>query len=67
MLVKAKQKNRALLILKLKKHKTDEADNIDKQLYSVHEMIDNIEWASVNMKVVFLSYYFSTDCGFYLL
>ena len=58
MLVKAKQKNRALLVLKLKKHKTDEADNIDKQLFSVHEMIDNIEWASTNMKVLFHYHYF---------
>lgn len=50
-LIKAKQKTRALLALKLKKHKENEAENIDKQLYSVLEMIDNIEWESANMKV----------------
>ena len=37
--------------MKLKKHKENEADNIDKQLFSVLQMIDNIEWESANMKV----------------
>ena len=49
--VQAKQKSRALLVLKLKKHKINEADNIDKQLFSVYEMIDTIEWESINIKV----------------
>ncbi len=48
--VKNNQKNRALLLLKLRKYKTNELDNIDSQLLSVFKMIDDIEWESSNIE-----------------
>ena len=38
-LIAKKQKQRALMVLKLKKHKTEEADKIDGQLFNVLQMI----------------------------
>lgn len=51
-LIKEQKKERALLVLKLKKHKEKEVVNIDGQLISVLEMIDNIEWESTNLEVM---------------
>eukprot|EP01040_Poterioochromonas_malhamensis_P012700 gene12700-13909_t len=50
--IRQQQKDRALLILKLKRMKEQEVDKIDKQLLSVMEMIDNIEWEYTNLKVL---------------
>ena len=38
-LIAKKQKQRALMVLKLKKYKTEEADKIDGQLFNVLQMI----------------------------
>ncbi len=43
---------RALLLLKLKKHKEAEADKLDGQLLEVFRMIDDIEWGSINIRVL---------------
>ena len=51
-LVQNQQKNRALLVLKLKKYKENELNEIDSQLISVFKMIEDIEWESANMKVL---------------
>jgi DNA-binding FrmR family transcriptional regulator len=51
-LIKEQKKERALLVLKLKKHKEKEVVNIDGQLISVMEMIDTIEWEAANMEVM---------------
>lgn len=51
-LIREQKKERALLVLKLKKHKEKEVNNIDGQLISILEMIDNIEWESANMEVM---------------
>lgn len=50
-LVKMNQKDRALLVLKLKKHKETAVDSIEKQLLQVFELIDTIEWESTNIQV----------------
>ncbi len=50
-LIKQNQKNRALLVLKLKRHKEKDSDNLDNQLLSVFRMIEDIEWESTNIKV----------------
>ena len=52
----AKQEKRALLLLKFKKHKENEAESIDNQLLSVFKMIEDIEWESTNIKVCVLFY-----------
>jgi uncharacterized NAD-dependent epimerase/dehydratase family protein len=50
--IRDKRRDRALLLLKLKKMKENEVDNIDKQLITVMEMIDNIEWESINIQAL---------------
>ena len=50
-LVKINQKDRALLVLKLKKHKEKTVDSIENQLLQVFELIDTIEWESTNIQV----------------
>lgn len=51
-LIKLKHKDRALLVLKLKRFKEKEVSNADGQLLTVLEMIDNVEWESSNMEVL---------------
>ena len=51
-LVKNQQKDRALLVLKLKRFREKEVNNIDAQLLSVLEMIENVEWEYSNMEVM---------------
>lgn len=51
-LIREQKRERALLVLKLKRHKEKEVNNIDGQLMSVLEMIDNIEWESANLEVL---------------
>lgn len=50
--IRDKRRDRALLLLKLKKMKENEVENIDKQLLTVMEMIDNIEWESINIQAL---------------
>lgn len=51
-LAKSNHDKRALLVLKLRKHKIAAADNIDSQLISVFQMIEDIEWESTNIQVM---------------
>lgn len=51
-LVQMRQKQRALLLLKLRKYKEKELDNVDNQLLNVFKMIEDIEWESANMEVL---------------
>mmetsp|Transcript_6218 Transcript_6218/g.5558 ORF Transcript_6218/g.5558 Transcript_6218/m.5558 type:complete len:222 (-) Transcript_6218:532-1197(-) len=46
------QKNRAVLVLKLKKHKQATAERIDNQLLTVLKQIEDVEWATVNVEVI---------------
>lgn len=47
-----KQRDRALLLIKLKRFKENEAAKIDGELLTVMEMIDNVEWAAINVKAM---------------
>lgn len=60
-LVKVNQKERALLVLKLKKHKETAVDGLEKQLLQVFELIDTIEWESTNIQVRTLSFSLSAN------
>lgn len=51
-LYKQKLTDRALLVIKLKKFKEKELNNVDSQLISVLEMIENVEWESANLEVL---------------
>lgn len=51
-LIKLKQRDRALLVLKLKKFKEKEVKNADGQLIQVLELIETVEWAAYNMEVM---------------
>ena len=51
LLIVQKQKDRALLLLKLKRMKEKEVDKADKELLTVLETIDKVEWESINMDV----------------
>mmetsp|Transcript_12438 Transcript_12438/g.18818 ORF Transcript_12438/g.18818 Transcript_12438/m.18818 type:complete len:230 (+) Transcript_12438:67-756(+) len=46
------KKDRALLALKLRKHKIKEADSIDAKLLNVMSMIEEIEWESHNIEAL---------------
>ncbi|CAM9929985.1 unnamed protein product, partial [Choristocarpus tenellus] len=50
-LVKEGQKDKALLLLKIKKFKQEQASKADGQLLSVMQMMENIEWGSQQLKV----------------
>jgi charged multivesicular body protein 6 len=50
--IRIKQKDRALMVLKLKKVREKELNGIDGQLISVLEMIQNVEWAAANLEVM---------------
>lgn len=45
-------KNRALLVLKLKRFKEKELDGIDAKLMTVQSQIDDVEWASINVSIL---------------
>jgi charged multivesicular body protein 6 len=51
-LIRQEQKNRALLVLKLRRFKDSEADKVDAELMTVLEMIENVEWEHANMEVL---------------
>lgn len=51
-LIALKQKNRALLLLKLKKVKENELEKLDVKLLNVYSMIQSVEWASINTSVI---------------
>ncbi|CAM9584370.1 unnamed protein product [Discosporangium mesarthrocarpum] len=50
-LVKEGRKDKALLLLKIKKFKQEQANKADGQLLGVMQMMDNIEWGSQQLKV----------------
>ena len=51
-LVRENKKSRALLLLQLKKFKTQELNKIDDQLLSVLKMIEDIEWESIHVQAM---------------
>ena len=51
-LIALKQKNRALLLLKMKKVKENELEQLDAKLLNVYSMIQSVEWASINVTVL---------------
>ena len=51
-LIAARQKTRALLVLKLKRHKEKELEKLEGQLLNVYAMIQDVEWASINQSVL---------------
>lgn len=51
-MIRQEQKNRALLVLKLRRFKDAEADKVDAELMTVLEMIENVEWEHANMEVL---------------
>ena len=51
-LIKLQQRDRALLVLKLKRYREKAASECDGQLMTVLEMINNVEWESSNMDVL---------------
>jgi charged multivesicular body protein 6 len=51
-MLRENKKQRALLVLKVRKYKDDQLVRIDGELLQVHEMISNIEWAAINVQAV---------------
>lgn len=51
-LISLRQKNRALLVLKLKKYKEKEVEKLDGKLVNIYTMIQDVEWASINLSVL---------------
>jgi len=51
-LVSRKQDARALTLLKLRSFKTKEADKVEAKLFTVLNMIENVEWESQNIEVL---------------
>lgn len=51
-LVQKQLKTRALLVLKLKKHKEKAVESVEAQLFSVLQMAEDLEWESTNMEVL---------------
>lgn len=50
--INKQQKDRALIILKLRRLRENEVNKIDSELMSILEMINNIEWEYANMEVI---------------
>lgn len=50
-MVKGGRKDRALLLLKVKKLKQDQADKASSQLLTVHQLMETIDWESQQLKV----------------
>ena len=51
-LIVLRLKNRALLVLKLRKFKQRELDGIDAKLLSIQSQIDDVEWATINLSIL---------------
>ena len=51
-LIALKLKNRALLVLKLKRFKQKELDGIEAKLATVQTQIRDVEWASINVAIL---------------
>ena len=51
-LIALRLKNRALLVLKLRKFKQKELDGIDSKLLSIQSQIRDVEWASINVSIL---------------
>ena len=51
-LIVLRLKNRALLVLKLRKFKQRELDGIDAKLLSIQSQINDVEWASINISIL---------------
>lgn len=51
-LIALRLKNRALLVLKLKRFKEKELDGIDAKLMTVQSQINDVEWASMNISII---------------
>ena len=51
-MIKQQKKDRALLVLKLRKYKENELNQLDAKLLSIMEMIEQVEWESANMEVL---------------
>jgi charged multivesicular body protein 6 len=52
MLIHKQQKDRALLVLKLRRFKDNEVNKVEGELMSVLEMIETVEWEHANMEVL---------------
>jgi hypothetical protein len=50
--MKAGNKSNALLLMKVKKKKAQEAESVEKQLLSVYSMVSTIEWETQQMDVI---------------
>ncbi|RYH19431.1 hypothetical protein EON65_26120 [archaeon] len=50
-MIAQKQRDRALLLLKLKRMKEKEVDKADGELLTILETIDRVEWESINLEV----------------
>mmetsp|Transcript_36341 Transcript_36341/g.72332 ORF Transcript_36341/g.72332 Transcript_36341/m.72332 type:complete len:239 (-) Transcript_36341:93-809(-) len=51
-LIHKQQKDRALLVLKLRRFKDNEVNKVEGELMSVLEMIETVEWEHANMEVL---------------
>lgn len=51
-LVKTQNKSRALLLLKMKKMKEKQIEDVSNQLLTIFNMIDKIEWETINIKAM---------------
>lgn len=51
-LIQKQQKDRALLVLKLRRFKDNEVNKVEGELMSVLEMIETVEWEHANMEVL---------------
>eukprot|EP01038_Epipyxis_sp_PR26KG_P008354 gene8354-11300_t len=51
-LIRKQQKQRALLVLKLRRHREVEVNKVDAQLINILEMINNVEWESQNLQIM---------------
>ena len=51
-LIALRLKKRALLVLKFKRYKENELDQIDAKLMTVQTQINDVEWASINVSIL---------------
>lgn len=51
-LIALRLKNRALLVLKLKRFKEKELDKIESKLMIIQTQINDVEWASINVSIL---------------
>lgn len=52
LLIKADKREKALLLLKTRRYKENQANSIDSQLITILETIDTVEWEYANMEVL---------------